>query len=174
MESERQKSPGSQTVTKVETVEVDLHECPLCEQQYEEEEMAEIKIDKRKLPIETKRKARFHGSGQLCTYCANSVFGYDRPATSYGWTHTPDGDEDSAVGEGGSWSEIAVNLYKCAFIFATGGIVGWLASNQATIDVAASAPVIEPPAWLTFALVPGIVWLILTVLPTPGAGGLSG
>lgn len=75
----------------------------------------------------------------------------------------------------------AIGLYGYVFVLFTGVIIGWIGSNQATTNqwasntVAFGPPVSDPPTWLFLALVPGIVALIVVVIPWPGlgSGGLS-
>ena len=76
----------TQTIQRLETVEVELHECPFCEQHYEESEMAEIGIDRREV---AGTETRYHHKASLCINCAESIFGYERPSSSYNWTHIP-------------------------------------------------------------------------------------
>ncbi len=71
------------TQTSVETVEISLHECPVCGIEHEADEMVEIGVDKRR---EGKSKTVYEHSDTLCMYCAESLFNYERPEKS-GWTN---------------------------------------------------------------------------------------
>lgn len=67
-------SQETKTTTRVEAVEVELYECGICEQDYEEDEVFEIGIDLSDAALNDGVEPNH--TDYLCKYCSETNFGY--------------------------------------------------------------------------------------------------